>query len=397
MSFWMDPLFAFFSQRFRGLAAAVGAGVLLSLPATAQPVFTQQPSTQQISNNSTVVFSAAATGATGFQWRKDNTVIASATTSTLVIFGATRTDAGAYTVVATDGSGRSATSLPASLTIAVGNDFGRLSNLSILTDLSATATDFTLGSVIGGANTTATPKPLLVRAVGPSLAQLEVANPLADPSLEIFSNQTRVTGNDDWGGAQSLKDVFGRVGAFALTGDNSKDAAIFTSLTPTSAGYTVRVFGAPGATGQVIAELYDATSITGFPAATPRLINVSVRKQIEAGTALTAGFVIGGSTAKTVLVRAIGPGLGVFSVPGVMADPRLELFNATSVTIASNDNWGGDPQLRQACARVGAFDIFNSASADAMLLITLIPGAYTAQVRGVTGGGTALVEVYDVP
>lgn len=381
------------------MAAAVGAGLFLAVTAAAQPVFTQQPSTLQISNNSTVVFSAAATGATGFQWRKDGAAIPTATTSTLVIFGATRTEAGAYTVVASDGSGRSTTSLPASLTIAVGNDFGRLSNLSILTDLSATTTDFTLGTVIGGANTTATPKPLLIRAVGPSLAQppLNVADALPDPSVELFGGQTRINANDDWGGATTLKDVSARVGAFPLTGDNSRDAAIFTNLTPTSAGYTVRVFGPAGASGQVLAELYDATSITAFPAATPRLINVSVRKQIDAGAVLTAGFVIGGSTAKTVLVRAIGPGLGVFGVPGVMADPRLELFNSNTVTIASNDNWGGDPQKAQACARVGAFAIENSASADAMLLVTLVPGTYTAQVRGVTGGGMALVEVYDVP
>eukprot|EP01041_Mallomonas_annulata_P030331 gene30331-52447_t len=109
-----------------------------------------------------------------------------------------------------------------------------------------------------------------------------------------------------------------------------------------------------------------------------------------AGTTLTAGFVIGGSTAKTVLVRAIGPGLAVFGVPGLMADPRLELFASGSVSIAINDNWGGDPQLTQAGARVGAFRIENAQSTDAMLLLTLTPGNYTAEVRGVSGGGAAL-------
>jgi hypothetical protein len=147
----------------------------------------------------------------------------------------------------------------------------------------------------------------------------------------------------------------------------------------------------------VIAEFYDATPITAFRATTPRLVNVSVRKQIDAGGSLTAGFVIGGSTAKTVLVRAIGPGLGVFGVPGVMADPKLDLFNGSSVRIAANDNWGGDAQITAAGTRVGAFAIANRTSADAMLLVTLMPGSYSAEVRGTNGGGQALVEVYEVP
>ncbi|MCX6956119.1 MAG: hypothetical protein NTV51_28620 [Verrucomicrobia bacterium] len=381
------------------VVAVYSAVTTFTLTAAGRPVFAQQPSTQQISNNSTVVFSALAPNATGYQWLKAGAPIAGATGASLVLFGATTADAGAYTVVAGNASGDT-TSFPANLTIAAGNDFGRLSNLSILTDLSASTPEFTLGTVIGGANTTATPKPLLIRAVGPSLAQppLNVEGALSDPKLEVFAGQALAASNDDWAGADNLKTVIARVGAFPFINDSSRDAAVFpTSLMPRDGGYTIRVSGAPGAAGRVLAELYDATSITAFPPATPRLINVSVRKAIDAGTALTAGFVIGGSTSKTVLVRAIGPGLAAFGVPGVMADPRLDLFNSNSVTIASNDNWGGDAQKVQACARVGAFAIDRPGSADAMLLITLVPGSYSAVVRGATGGGTALVEVYEVP
>lgn len=377
------------------VAVAFIAGFFGSGVAFAQPEFTQHPATKQISNNSTVVFSATAPTATNFQWTRNGLPIADSTRSTLVIFGATRADAGAYAVVAANAAGR-ATSLAANLNIAVGNDFGRLSNLSILTDLTATTTDFTLGTVIGGANTTGD-KPLLIRAVGPSLAQINVAGVLVDSKLDLYSGQSVIATNDDWGGTPALSAAFAQVGAFGFLSGSSKDAAIFTTLPPRGGGYTVRVSGAPGATGRVIAELYDATVITAFPPQTPRLINVSVRKQIDAGTTLTAGFVIGGSTAKTVLVRAIGPGLAVFGVPGLMADPRLELFASGSVSIAINDNWGGDPQLTQAGARVGAFRIENAQSTDAMLLLTLTPGNYTAEVRGVSGGGAALVEVYEVP
>ena len=127
-------------------------------------------------------------------------------------------------------------------------------------------------------------------------------------------------------------------------------------------------------------------------------MNVSVRKQIDAGGSLTAGFVVGGNTARTVLVRAIGPGLAAFGVNGTMADPQLALFSGAT-KIAENDNWAGDPQLTNAGNAVGAFALANAAGKDAMLLITLAPGSYTVQVGGVAGtaGGSALVEIYEVP
>ena len=97
-----------------------------------------------------------------------------------------------------------------------------------------------------------------------------------------------------------------------------------------------------------------------------------------------------------MLVRAIGPGLGVFGVPGTMPDPKLELFSGANV-IAASDNWGGDASLTAAGKAVGAFAIADLQSKDAMILVTLAPGNYTAQVTGSGSGGVALVEVYEVP
>ncbi len=367
----------------------------LAVAFSGPPTIIQEPANAQIASGTTVVFGPVINGATSYQWRKNDAPITGATNARLVLFGATAADAGNYSVVATNASG-SKTSLPATLSLATGFDFGRLTNLSILTDITEATPRFTLGTVIGGAGVTGA-KPLLIRAVGPSLNQLIGTGALPDSKLDLYEGSTVIASNDDWAGAAAVTEVFGRVGAFPFTGANSKDAAIFRNLEPRDGGYTVVVSGAAGATGRVIAEFYDATSPTGFRATTPRLVNLSVNKQIEAGSSLTAGFVIGGSTAKTVLVRAIGPGLGVFGVPGVMTDPRLDLFNASSVRIAANDNWGGDAQLTAAGSRVGAFEIANRQSADAMLLVTLAPGNYSAEVRGANGGGVALVEVYEVP
>ena len=160
----------------------------------------------------------------------------------------------------------------------------------------------------------------------------------------------------------------------------------------------MQVSGVGGTTGTVIAEIYDATSAATFGPTTPRLIDVSVLKRLAAGNTISAGFVIGGSTAKTVLVRAIGPGLAQLGVSGFMSDPHVTLFNAASVKIAENDNWGGDAQINAAMTSVGAFALADPASKDAVLLLTLAPGNYSAVADGVNNSaGYVIVEVYDVP
>ncbi len=273
---------------------------------------------------------------------------------------------------------------------------GRLVNLSILTNITSSDPSFTVGTVLGGGGTSGN-KALLVRAAGPSLTPLGVSGALADPKLDFFGGQNFSFGNDNWDGGAFLKNAFTSVGAFPYASDTSRDAAIyFTNL---SAGnYTVQVSGVGGATGAVIAELYDATPADFFTNLTPRLVNVSVLKKINAGETLTTGFVIGGATSKQVLIRAVGPTLGTapFNVPGVMADPRLDLFSGQT-PINSNDNWSGGNALTAAFTNVGAFAL-PAASKDAALLLTLQPGSYTAQVSGVGGAsGLTLVEVYEAP
>ena len=357
---------------------------------------TTQPASLVMVSGSTAVFSVVATGAPTYQWLKYGVALAGATNRTLVV-PATAETVGSYSVVVTDAL-LSGTSASATLSLATTAEISRLINLSILTNISAADPDFTMGTVLGGTGTSGN-KPLLVRAVGPSLGALGVPDTLDDPKLEMFAGAATFATNDNWGGGAALSNAFVQVGAFAYTAGNSRDAALFNAATPPR-DYTVRVSsGVAGASGAVIAELYDATAASAFTAATARLINVSVRKQIDAGATLTAGFVIGpsgGTVARTVLVRAIGPGLGVFGVPGTMPDPKLELFSGANV-IAASDNWGGDASLTAAGKAVGAFAIADLQSKDAMILVTLAPGNYTAQVTGSGSGGVALVEVYEVP
>ncbi len=127
-----------------------------------------------------------------------------------------------------------------------------------------------------------------------------------------------------------------------------------------------------------------------------RLISVAVRTSAGTGTeTLIAGFAIGGTGSKQVLLRAIGPTLGVFNVPGALADPQLALFNSGSTQIASNSRWGGTPVLTNAFAQVGAFPL-GAATLDAALLSTLPADSYSAAVVSASGGnGVALIEAYD--
>ena len=224
---------------------------------------------------------------------------------------------------------------------------------------------------------------------------LGVLGTLDDPKLEMFAGAATFATNDNWGGGAALSNAFVQVGAFAYTAGNSRDAALFNAATPPR-DYTVRVSsGVAGASGAVIAELYDATAASAFTATTARLINVSVRKHL--GSGLTMGFVVGGATPAKVLVRGIGPTLGAFGVPGTVVDPQLTLFNSSSVKIGENNDWAGTAELTAAFANVGAFAL-PATSKDAALLVTLAPGNYTAQVTGVNGTtGVALVEVYEVP
>ena len=264
---------------------------------------------------------------------------------------------------------------------------------------------FIAGFVVGGS----TAKPMLIRAVGPGLQTFGVAGTLANPKLRLYRGDQLIAENDDWSGNVEVSTIGAQVGAFSLSPASSKDAALFRSnLAPATAGYTMQITGAGSGTqtGIVLAEIYDATSSGSYTAATPRLTNVSARTQVgTGGDILIAGFTIAGSTAKTVLIRAVGPTLASFGVAGTLSDPKLELYSVGTATtkIDENDDWGGSPALAGRFLSVGAFPL-QAGSRDAVLLVTLPPGGYTAQVAaspntpaGISQTGVALVEVYEVP
>lgn len=368
------------------------------------PSFATQPAAQTSANagNTVTITSAAAIaggGSVTYQWLFNDTPIAGATSAALTIQSVQGSNAGAYRVLAT-GAGGTITSNVATLTVgATATNASRLVNLAVRTNAGSGDRILFVGFVVGGNGTTGN-KPLLVRAVGPTLSQFQVPGVLADPRLQIFSGTTPLVENNDWAGDPQVTSVTAQLGAFGFTSAASKDSALF--LNRGADGYTAQITGAGTENGVVLAEIYDATPAGTFTVTTPRLINVSARTQVGTGdNILIAGFIIDGNTSKKVLIRAIGPTLGLFGVPGVLADPKLELFQ-TGITssISTNDNWGAAANATEVAAAaisVGAFAL-TLESKDAVLLVTLPPGAYSAQVSGVSNTtGAALVEVYEVP
>lgn len=252
-----------------------------------------------------------------------------------------------------------------------------LSNLSVRTTLPADQT-LVVGFTVQGT------KPVLLRAAGPALAALGVTGTMPDPKLVLYNGSTAEAFNDDWSGATVLN-AQAALGAFPFAA-GSKDAALIANAT---GGRTVHVSG-PGA-GNVLFEAYDAGADTGN-----RLVNLSARNVVGTGAdVLIVGFTVGGSGRKTLLLRAAGPALGMLGVPGALADPKLELFDAAQRKIAENDD--ATPAARAVFAAVGAF-AFGPDSKDSAFLATLNPGSYTLVVTGVGNTtGNALAEVYDPP
>lgn len=189
----------------------------------------------------------------------------------------------------------------------------------------------------------------------------------------------------------ALIDAANRTGAFALT-RGSADCALLATLAPGT--YTVPVTPLDNATGIALVEVYE------LDAAEPgRLRNLSTRARVGPGQQIAIpGLVLAGENARTLLVRAVGPGLAAFGVTGVLAQPELVVRRGAQA-LAANTSWEASANttaLASATARSGAV-LLQRGQLDAALVITLPAGAYTIQVGGANGAsGVVLIEVYDV-
>ena len=394
------------------------AALLTVAAATGGPSISVEPQPVTVNTGGTVVLTVGlSTGTTTgsvtpraaaaytYQWFFDGTALADgdgvsgSQTPDLLLSGPS-VRAGSYACLVSNGSGTEF-SKPATLTVVSSSDPGRVINLSCRADVGTADNVLITGFAIGGPGTPGD-MPILVRSSGPALAAFISSRTLPDPALNLY-NLSLPAGllatNTGWAGASAISMAASEVGAFPWTSATSHDAALFKTV---PAGiYTANTSGENGDTGVALSEIYDATPAASLTSASPQLLNVSARAQVGASSnVLIAGFVIGGTTARTVLIRASGPALAQFSVSGTLPDPLLQLYATASpnLVLASNTGWGGSPGITTAATSVGAFSWGTAATADSAILITLPPGAYTANVSGASGDtGVALIEVYALP
>jgi plastocyanin len=239
--------------------------------------------------------------------------------------------------------------------------------------------------LIGGFIVTGTaPKKILLRAIGPSLAQQGVTDVLDDPELELHANDgSLIMSNDDWKSTQQAD-----IEATGAAPTNDRESAIVATLTPDS--YTAIVSGKNGSSGVGLVEGYDLD-----PAADSQFANISTRGFVETGNnVMIGGFILGNGTGTTnVLLRAIGPSLAGQGVNGALADPTLEVHDQNGALVATDDNWRDSQQ-----DEIEATGIPPANDLESAIITTLPATPNTAIVAGKNGQtGVALVEVYRLP
>jgi hypothetical protein len=126
---------------------------------------------------------------------------------------------------------------------------GRLVNVSARGWVGAGEGAMHLGFSIGGEE----PLPVLVRAVGGGLEALGVSNLLSAPSLTLYRGEEVLARSQGWNLDLAVIEAGDAVGAFPLV--EAEDTAVVATLAP--GNYTVVVKGANGASGVVLAEVYE--------------------------------------------------------------------------------------------------------------------------------------------
>lgn len=320
------------------------------------------------------------------------TCTANFNSGTVVTLTATSASGSYFSGWSGDCAGTAACTVTMSALRTVTATFGLVSGIPRLVNISTRAQVLTGdrvmigGFVIGGSS----PKTVVVRARGPSMAAQRVPNLLANPRLDLYVGQTIIASNDDWQTAVNAS----AIAASGFAPEHSLESAILVTLNP--GPYTAIVEGVGGTTGSGIVEVFEVD----HPEIS--LVNIATRAHVGTGNdVMIGGFIIQGDGPQTVVVRARGPSLASQGVPNTLADPFLQIFrSSTGGQVAVNDDWmqmGNWAQLQ-------ASGFAPSNQKEAAILITLTPGAYTAIVTsgsgpfGTPGAGTgtgiAIVEVF---
>ena len=368
------------------------AATLTVSSVAASPVVTTQPASQAVAVGGSATLSVVATGTAplAYQWRKDGTAIAGATRENYALSSFTAAAAGSYTVVVSNSAG-SVTSSPAAVSLAAstglaGAVFGTFAAdagsfaLWVRSDRTAVFLGFLrsggrallnrtaeigadgrfqfplevspAGGTVTGVSAVLSPDGSVsgsltgagIAISAPARAASMATSALAGYYAAGEPNGSSVAHTIVGAGGESYVLVVTNSGAEAGRGTAGADGAITVATgTSTVAGSVQRENAtlvlssqrASGAPASFVGANDERRTVR------EKLLNISTRSDTTGaeGNALIAGFVIGGTTSKRVLVRAIGPSLAPFGVSGALPAARLELFRGQTSLAVSND-WG---------------------------------------------------------
>jgi len=118
-------------------------------------------------------------------------------------------------------------------------------------------------------------------------------------------------------------------------------------------------------------------------------VNISTRLFVSTGNnVLIGGFIITGNAPKVVIVRGMGPSLGI---AGALQDPVLELHDSFGGVVI-NDNWKATQEQIIRDTGIPPPD-----DREAAIVIGLDPGNYTAILSGKNNTtGIGVVELFDL-
>lgn len=223
-------------------------------------------------------------------------------------------------------------------------------------------------------------KTVIIRAKGPSLADVGVPNVLPDPQVVLYSGSTIIDSNDDWQAHGNMNLI-----PTNLQPTNPQEAVIARSLEP--GAYTAIVLGVNDEEGIGLVEVFELED-TGVN----RLENIATRGFVGTGdNVLIGGLVISGTKNKKVVIRAKGPSLASANVEGFLVDPQMIVLSG-AIVIESNDNWQDHAQKDLIPASLQPQEDKESA-----IYAELPPGAYTVIVSGVgETTGIGIFEVFEI-
>lgn len=231
------------------------------------------------------------------------------------------------------------------------------------------------------------PATIILRGIGRSLRAQGIAQPLTDALIELRNSAgSLIQTSDDWIDGTDASTI----ASYGLDPVNSHESAIYQTLQPGSYTVVLRAFdnGDGDVTGTGVVELYDLHTTGG------RAGNISSRGQVLTDNdIMVAGFISGGGGSKELVVRGMGPSLQAAGVTNALANPTLELRDASGNLVRQNDDWQTDPEA----AAVQQSGLAPKNDLEAAIHVTINGGLYTAVMRGANNTtGVGLVEVYDL-